>query len=105
MKMNAKSVSEDWDMRRRDKDVQISSVQFLRKIGGIRGAKQGIIINDDNDEKEFDWFGQLGDKTLHINFEERVWFKFFSLIKEQYYHCSFINEINEINEKWKKDNI
>jgi len=52
-KINAKKVPEDCDPQRRDKDVRISPVQFLRyrEIGTRTHAKQGIIINDDNDEK------------------------------------------------------
>jgi len=66
--MNAKSVPEDCDPRRRDKDVRISPVQFLydREIG-THNAKQGIVINDD---KEY-WFGRLGDEMVHIDFEEK----------------------------------
>jgi len=73
-------VPENCDPWRRNKDVRIS--QFLRdREIGTCGAKQGIIISD-NDEKEY-WFGRLGDKTVHIDFEERFWYKAFGLIKEQ----------------------
>ena len=63
---------EDCDPRRRDKDVRISPVQFLhnREIG-THNAKQGVIINDDNDDEKEYWFGRLGDQTVHIDFEER----------------------------------
>ncbi|XP_011069295.1 PREDICTED: uncharacterized protein LOC105155092 [Acromyrmex echinatior] len=56
--MSAKKVPEDCDPRRRDKDARTSPVQFLcgQEIG-TRGAKQGVIINDDNDKKEY-WFGR-----------------------------------------------
>ena len=53
--MNAKSMPENCDSRRKDKDVRISLVQLLcdREIG-TRGAKKEVIINDDNnDEKEY----------------------------------------------------
>ena len=47
---------EDCDPRRRDKDVRISPVQFLhnREIG-THNAKQGVIINDDNDDEKEYW--------------------------------------------------
>ena len=49
--MNAKSVPEDCDPRRRDKDVRIPPVQFLRdRETGTRGAKQGVVIINDNNE-------------------------------------------------------
>ena len=69
--------------RRRDKDVRISPAQFIhdREIG-IRGEKQGIIINDDNDDEKEYWFGRLRDETVHIDFEERFWHKACGLIKE-----------------------
>ena len=87
MKMNAKKVPEDCDQRRRDK-VRISPVQFLcdREIG-TRNAKQGVIINDENNDEKQYWFGRLGDETVHnVDFEERFWYKTFGLIKEQCYH-------------------
>ena len=41
----------------------VTSVQFLRdREIGTRGAKQGVINNDNDDEKEY-WFGRLGDET------------------------------------------
>ena len=68
-------MSEDCDPRKRDKDVQISSVQFLRdREIGTHGAKQGVIINDNNDDEKVYWFGRLGDDTVYIDFEERFWY-------------------------------
>ena len=76
------SMSEDCDPRRKDKDVRISPMQFLRdREMSTRGAKQGVIIIDDNDEKEY-WFGWLGYERMYIDFEEKFWYKAFGLIKE-----------------------
>ena len=85
--MNAKKVPKDCNPRKRDKDARISPVKFLRdREIGTRGSKQGVIINDDNDDEKDYWFGRLGDETVHIDCEERFWYKVFGLIKEQCYH-------------------
>ena len=52
----------------------VTSVQFLRdREIGTRGAKQGVINNDNDDEKEY-WFGRLGDETVHIDLVQSFWF-------------------------------
>ena len=39
-------------------------MQFLRdREIGTRGAKQRLIIDDDNDDEKEYWFGQLEDET------------------------------------------
>jgi len=84
-------VHEDCDPRRRNKDVRISPAQFIhdREIG-IRGEKQGVIINDDNnDEKEY-WFDWLGDETVHIDFEER-----FFLAQSLRFNKGIVLSVNE----------
>ncbi|EGI67229.1 hypothetical protein G5I_04206 [Acromyrmex echinatior] len=44
-------------------------MQFLRdREIGTRGAKQRLIIDDDNDDEKEYWFGQLEDETMHIDF-------------------------------------
>jgi len=90
--MNAKKVPEDCDLRRRDKDAQISADAVSTwSRNRYSGAKQGVIINDD-DKKQY-WFGRLKDETMYIDFEERFWYK--DSVKEQL----------SLNEKWKKDSI
>ena len=69
---------EDCNPRRRDKDVPISPVQFLRdREISTRDAKQGI--NDDNDDEKEYSFGWLEDETMHIDFEERFFGTKFSV--------------------------
>ena len=44
---------EDYDPRSRDKDVRILLVQFLRdREIGICSEKQGVIINDNDDDND-----------------------------------------------------
>ena len=72
-----------WSAEQKQRCANIASSSD-REIG--TRAKQGVIINDDNDNEKQYWFGQLGDETVHIDFEERFWYKAYGLIKEQCYH-------------------
>jgi len=74
-----------WSTEEKQRCANIASAVLTIMIDNTRGAKQGVIINDDNDEKQYWRLGRLGD-NVHIDFEERFWYKTFDLIKEQCYH-------------------
>jgi len=70
--MNAKSVPEDCDQRRRDKDVRISSVQFLRNQEiGTRSARKSSSMTITIMKRNIQTLRRNDDETMHIDFEER----------------------------------
>ena len=62
--------------------MNIAGAVPMRSRNKYTWCETRAIINDDNDNEKEYWFGRLGDETVHIDFEERFWYKVFGLIKE-----------------------